>query len=170
MTSWNLHIDIHLHTHIYICIQMHMFAYRCICLHIYETSKKKNHPEWVILWVVHQKRLLRYGLKPQKIFFKQALTISCIRHPSVALSLSQGECKHKNHTPVNTLQLTVSQRQSYRSQKARLAHLETSSRLWTVIYKVIVAFSFFPFFGGGTWYFLCAEFYGLSGTSIMESC
>lgn len=64
---------------------------------------------------------------------------------------------------VETSQLTraVSQKEDYRSQKARLEHLKTSPELWTLMDE------FFVFvLADGAVYTL---FYGLCGTSIMES-
>lgn len=64
---------------------------------------------------------------------------------------------------VETSQLTraVSQKEDHRSQKARLERLKTSPELWTLMDE------FFVFvLADGTVYTL---FYGLYGTSIMES-
>lgn len=69
------------------------------------------------------------GLSQEKVFSSWPATTLGIQDGSVSLSLSQDELlSTKTVFRVDVLQLTraVSQKQSYRSQKARLEHLETS--------------------------------------------
>lgn len=66
---------------------------------------------------------------------------TCPNHVATSLTVLGFLCQ-KNHILVDSLQLarTISNEQSYRSQKSRLVHLGTFPELWTVMDGLLVSF------------------------------
>lgn len=81
-----------------------------------------------LLWGIHRKDCSDMGLSQLEVFSSRPTTTLGIPDASVALSLSPDELlRTKTVFWVDILQLarTVSQKQNYRSQNARLVHVET---------------------------------------------
>jgi hypothetical protein len=96
----------------------------------------QQHYTTFLLRGIHRKDCSDTGLSQKKVFSSWLATTLGIPDASVALSLSLNELlRTKTVFWVDILQLarTVSQKHNYRSQKARLVHVETFLELWTLV-------------------------------------
>lgn len=92
------------------------------------------------------------GPSQQKTLVSHLETTLGVQYLRAVPTLSHGELLSTNTTAcIDTLQLARTQKQNYRSQKARIVHLETFTELWTLMGRtlfLLAGVAGFPGLGG----------------------